>query len=328
MKWTETKVIFDYYDKSFAADLISDIFYNLDVKGVVIEGPETDPAADNDWADGVQKMPEKDAVIAYFPDNMESREKYKILEKELIRLNNDNGIITQILYNKIDEEDWAESWKNYFFPEKISRRIVVKPTWREYSPAPHEIVLEIDPGMAFGTGTHPTTILCVNMIEAYLKPGYTLLDVGTGSGILMIAGAKLGAAKMLGVDTDEIAVDIAQKNLLLNSIEDNKFKVIKGNLLDNIKEEFDIVVANILSNVILLLLDHIRKVLKKGGLFICSGIIEENKDTVAQKMKDSGFDILEIQTDQHWVCIAGKLKKTSEVLETSEVSRYIYERKE
>jgi len=308
MKWTETKVIFDYYDKSLAADLISDIFYDLDVKGVVVESPEADPAADNDWADGVQKMPEKDAVIAYFPDNMESREKYKILEKEMIRLNKKNGILTQILYQKIDEEDWAESWKNYFFPEKISKRIVVKPTWREYSPNPNEIVLEIDPGMAFGTGTHPTTILCVNMIEAYLKPGYTLLDVGTGSGILMIAAAKLGAAKMFGVDTDEIAVDIARKNLLLNRIENDKFQVIKGNLLDNVKEQSDIVVANILSNVIIILLDNIKKVLKKDGIFICSGIIEENKDTVAQKMKDSGFDILEIQTDQHWVCIVGKLK--------------------
>lgn len=253
-------------------------------------------------------MPEKDAVIVYFPKNRESEEKYKILEKELIRLNNENGIITQILYQEIDEEDWAESWKSYFFPEKISKRIVVKPTWREYSPSPNEIILEIDPGMAFGTGTHPTTILCVNMIEAYLKPGYTLLDVGTGSGILMIAAAKLGAAKMLGVDTDEIAVDIARKNLLLNGIEDDKFQVITGNLLDNIEKKFDMVVANILSNVILLLLDHIRKVLKKEGIFICSGIIEENKDTVAQKMKDFGFDILEIQTDQHWVCIVGKLK--------------------
>jgi ribosomal protein L11 methyltransferase len=124
-----------------------------------------------------------------------------------------------VTYARIDEQDWAEAWKAYFWPEKITDLIVVKPSWREYPAEPQEIVLEIDPGMAFGTGTHPTTSLCIRMIQTHLKPGDAFLDVGTGSGILMIAAAKLGAGTVCGVDNDEVAVTVAEKNLLANHID-------------------------------------------------------------------------------------------------------------
>ncbi|MBW2592734.1 MAG: 50S ribosomal protein L11 methyltransferase, partial [Deltaproteobacteria bacterium] len=217
-------------------------------------------------------------------------------------------ISTRIVCRKVDDEDWAESWKEYFWPEKISDRITVKPTWREYSARPDEIVLEIDPGMAFGTGTHPTTALCIRMIETCLQPGQSFLDIGTGSGILMIAAAKLGAGNLLGVDIDEVAVEVAQGNLHLNGIDPGIFQVVTGNLVDVVTKKFDLVMANIFSEVIVLLLDDIKKVMKKKGIFICSGIIDENRDKVLQKLAATGFDIRQIEIKESWVAITAVLR--------------------
>jgi ribosomal protein L11 methyltransferase len=208
----------------------------------------------------------------------------------------------------LDEEDWAESWKAHFEPQKIGRKIVVKPTWRNYRSAPGEIVLELDPGMAFGTGTHPTTALCIEMIEAYLNKGDAFLDVGTGSGILMIAAAKLGAGIVCGVDQDEVAADIASKNLKLNGIEAQKFSVICGNLVEGIKNRYDFVAANILTDIVVELLSCILQVLKIGGTFVCSGIMQENQDLVIFKMEEMGFEITEIGRKEDWVAITGKLR--------------------
>ncbi|QTA88994.1 50S ribosomal protein L11 methyltransferase [Desulfonema magnum] len=314
MKWIEAKVIFDLSSDSRTEgweheekfDLISNVFYDFGLQGVVVESTTPEPPAD--WADDAEETPEHDAVTGYFPKNEVSEKKCEILEQELIRLKQKNGIITRIVYREIDEEDWAESWKAYFWPEKITKTIVVKPTWREYFPLENEIVLEIDPGMAFGTGTHPTTALCLRMIENYLKPGDSFLDIGTGSGILMVAAAKLGADKVCGSDSDEVAVEVARKNLILNRINTERFGLLTGNLADEVEDQFDLVTANILSQVIVVLLDSVKKTLKKNGIFICSGIIEKNKDTVVEKMKAVGFRILEIQTDQEWVSIAGKVE--------------------
>lgn len=302
MKWKQAKVIFDFHDKELAADLISDIFYEFKLQGVVVEGPESEP--DEGWGDDAEKMPDDYSVTGYFPVNEQTEKKCKILENELTRLRNENSIISTVGYQEIDEEDWAESWKTYFHPENITENIVVRPTWREYYPTQNEIVLEIDPGMAFGTGTHPTTALCISMIEKYLEPGNSFLDIGTGSGILMVAAAKLGAGKIWGTDTDEVAVEIARKNLLLNKIKPEKFKVTNSNLADAVEDQFDIVVANILSEVILVLLDDIKKTMTEHSVFICSGIIEKSGHEVMQKMANLGFEVLEIREKQNWVSIA------------------------
>ncbi|MDM8552467.1 50S ribosomal protein L11 methyltransferase [Desulfobacterales bacterium HSG2] len=303
MQWTEVKVIFDFDDKAFAADIISNIFYDLGVKGVVVESQTIEPA--DGWAGDDLEMPDEEAVIGYFPEHGGMEQKLDMLGKELKRLEKENGIISRIVCKAVDEEDWAESWKEHFWPEKVGKSVVVKPTWREYVASEGEVVLEIDPGMAFGTGAHPTTALCIRMIETYLKPGDSFLDIGTGSGILMIAAAKLGAETVWGVDTDEVAVKIAQKNLLLNRIGTERFRVMNSDLTDAVERRFDLVAANILSGVILVLLDTIEKVLAKGGVFICSGIIERNRDTVVRGMRDSGFEIMDIQTREEWVAIAG-----------------------
>jgi ribosomal protein L11 methyltransferase len=163
--------------------------------------------------------------------------------------------------------------------------------------------------MAFGTGAHPTTSLCIQMIERYLTPGDSMLDVGTGSGILMIAAEKLGAGSVWGIDVDATAVKIAQENMMLNQIDAHKYKLIAGNLVDRVDRQFNVVVANILSEVILKLLESIPTVLVGGGIFICSGIISENKDTVVQKMIALKFEILEVGIRDSWVCIVGKKEK-------------------
>ena len=305
MKWIAAKIIFDFDDKQLATDLISNIFYEIGLKGVVVEEPDLEPI--EGWGESVVRRPNHYSVTGYIPKNQQGIKCIQALEKKLKRLEKESRILLKIFYQEVAEEDWAESWKKYFWPEKISKKIVVKPTWREYIPNQDEIVIEIDPGMAFGTGTHPTTYLCVNLIEKYIKPGDSFLDVGTGSGILMIVAAKLGAARLLGIDVDQFAVEIAQKNLLLNGIETEKFQLINGNLVDGVKAQYDLIVANILSEVVLAMLDRIPNILKKGAIFICSGIIEENKLKVVEKMEAQGFNILELATQENWVCIAGKI---------------------
>ena len=231
-----------------------------------------------------------------------------LLEEKLKELESKSGISWHITYSEIDEKDWAESWKAFFWPVKIGKNLVVKPTWREYAPGKNDIILEIDPGMAFGTGAHPTSALCMSMIEKYLKPGNSFLDIGTGSGILMIAAAKLGAARLLGTDTDEVAAEIAKENLLLNKIDEKRFNIKVTSLVEDVYERFDIVAANILTDVILNLLENISKNISKNGILICSGITEKNRSMVEEKMISKGFEIIDAQTSDGWVCIAGRLQ--------------------
>jgi ribosomal protein L11 methyltransferase len=312
MKWIEVKVIFDHsgqnsMNKELSVDLISDIFYDFGLQGVVVEDPDIDPAED-DWAEDAIGRSVNDAVVAYLPEDSETEKRCRILEEKLSQLQNRLGLIFRLSFKELDDEDWAHAWKAYFRPQKISRNIVVKPTWREYQPESNEIVIELDPGMAFGTGIHPTTALCVAMIEKYLRKEDCLLDVGTGSGILMIAAAKLGASRVCGIDKDEIAVEIAAANLKLNAIASQRFQVIKGNLVDEIKETYDIVAANILTHVILDLIADIKRVLNPDGIFTCSGIIEKNQSQVAQALQNHGFEIVETTVKDEWVAIAGRLK--------------------
>jgi ribosomal protein L11 methyltransferase len=307
MKWIEAKVIFDFKDKQLAVDLISNLFYDLDLKGVVIETPEIEYL--EDWgSDAI--IPEKHAVIGYLPwdDKLEKRRKF--VEENLLRLEKTNGIESKIVYSDMNEEDWSQTWKTYFRPEKITANIVVKPTWREYIRKHDEIVIEIDPGMAFGTGTHPTTCMCITMIEKYLKSNGAFLDIGTGSGILMIAAAKLGAIKVWGTDNDNVAVDTAYKNLIQNRILESSFKILVADLADHITEQFDLVAANLTTKTILVLLENVKRMLAQDGIFVCSGILETDKDEVLKKMQDLDFERIEILAKEEWISIACRSKRT------------------
>ncbi len=307
MKWSEVKVVFSSPDEDLAVELISDMFYELGVSGVVLENTESLPCPEEPEEPIDGPMDPVNAVSAYLPKTQKLFGQLAYINKKIAELNQKFHFQCRMLYRELEEKDWAESWKAYFHPQKIGHKIVVKPSWHQYSAFPGEIVVEIDPGMAFGTGTHPTTSLCLRLIETYLQKGASFLDVGTGSGILMAAAAKLGASRVVGIDHDDLAVDMARKNLQLNAIDPDRFDVRQGDLAESISEKFQLVASNILADTIIRLLDYIPKNIETGGIFVCSGIIESRKDSVITKMKHTGFDILETLLEENWVAIAGWL---------------------
>ena len=302
MRWNEIKITIQGRNTGMAVELVSNIFYDLGVKGVVVDDPQLAP--EEGWAPDALPPPDQPAVTGYLPDSGESATKRQRLEQALVELAESLTFDYSIAYGTVDEQDWAESWKAFFWPQEITRRIVVKPTWREYAPRPDQLVIEIDPGMAFGTGTHPTTALCMAMLETYTTPGDSVLDVGTGSGILLIEAAKLGAAHLAGIDLDPDAVHIARQNLARNGVPKQQYTLQCADLLSMVDSTYDIVVANILAEVILDLLDQMEGVLKPGGILICSGIIEAFQSGVLEKMAACGFSILEVQKQDAWVAIA------------------------
>ena len=189
-------------------------------------------------------------------------------------------------------------------PVRVGNRTVVVPAGAEYLSTAGEHVIQMEAGSAFGSGTHPTTGLCIQLIEQYLREGDSVLDVGTGSGILMIASAKLGANKLYGIDRDSNALEIAHQNLLLNGIKEDRFNLKHGNLVEGVPGCFDLIVANILTEIVFRLLDDIKGVLKETGFFICSGMIENNTYRIVSKMKRMGFKMVKQRTDRSWVAMA------------------------
>ena len=309
--WIEIRVI----TKSEALEPVSGIFYGLDCKGVAIEdpndilereqGPLTWDCAD---INVLEHKGEVAVVKAYFSeeDNIEEVLEYVNGKmRELKEMGIDTGL-AKVESEKMHEEDWANNWKKYYKPTKIGERIVVKPIWEKYDAKENELVLELDPGMAFGTGTHETTRMCIQALDKYVKEDSTIFDVGCGSGILAIAAAKLGAKKAIGVDLDPVAVESANENVGLNNL--NNIEILYGNLVEVIDGKADIVVANIIAEVICILTEDVKRVLKKDGYFITSGIIHDRVDMVTKKLEEVGFEVLEINKDGEWNCIVAKLK--------------------
>jgi len=306
MKWIEARVVFDADDNRLAGELISNLFFESGLQGVVEEDPTVEPV--EGWAEDSIGRAEQHALVGYFSKDRRTKKRCRVLEERLTALKENFALLYRVSYKELNEEDWAEAWKAFFRPQKIGRKIVVKPTWCEYRADPDDIVLELDPGMAFGTGTHPTTALCIKLIEDYLTRGNSFLDIGTGSGILMITAAKLGAGFICGVDKDNVAVNVAAANLQLNGLDPQSYSLSAGNLLNGIKDKYDFLVANIFTHVILELLDDLPEVLAQGGIFVCSGMFEKNKNLVVARMKNMGFEILEIRKQEEWAAIAGRYK--------------------
>ena len=304
MKWMEVTIKFDFFNKEMGADLISNIFFETGLHGVVIVDPDDEPP--EGWGDEIKIKSEYNAVIGYAPKNEFFEQRNQSITDKLSRLKAELKIEYNIELQQIDEEDWAESWKEYFWPQKIGKQIVVKPTWREYKQNNGEIVIEIDPGMAFGTGTHPSTSLCVEMLEKYLNPDDSILDVGTGSGILLLAAARLGAKNLSGIDIDEVAVKIAAQNLIINGIEADRFNITTGKISAITKGRFDLIIANILTDVFIEIILDVKRLLKDNGFFICSGIVEENKEIITRKLQSGGFEIVDIIIKEKWAAFAAK----------------------
>ena len=295
--------------------IISGIFYSLDCKGVAIEDPEDILGREQgpltwDFADiNVLEHKGKVAVVkAYFAeeDNIEDVLEY-VNERltELKEMGLDLGE-AKVEHEKMHEEDWANTWKQYYKPTKVGEKIVVKPIWEEYEAKDGELVVDLDPGMAFGTGTHETTRMCIQSLEKYVKEDSTVFDVGCGSGILAIAAAKLGAKLAVGVDLDPVAVESSIENVGYNKLKN--IEILHGNLVEVIDGKADIVVANILAEIICILTDDVKRVLKDGGVFITSGIIHDRVDMVCEKLEATGFEVMEKNRDGEWNCIVAKLK--------------------
>jgi ribosomal protein L11 methyltransferase len=216
----------------------------------------------------------------------------------------------------VHEDDWADAWKQYFKPIAITERLTIKPTWEEYTPKEDELVIELDPGMAFGTGTHPTTSLCLKALDNAIVGGEQLIDVGTGSGVLAIGAMKLGASKVLALDLDPVAVTCAQENIELNGYEED-IEVRLSDLLGVLHKDeskgvtppVDLVVANILAEIILLFLGDVMEVLKPGGIYIASGIYKNKEMIVEAGLLAAGFEIIDVLRQEEWVAfVAGKPK--------------------
>ncbi len=306
MKWQEIAVKTDKQ----AVDAVADIFLECGAGGVVIEDPDTinERIAEGSWDafEFPDELLERDFVLvkAYFPCDFKLEDRNLQLNEKLNALNREYlpDSIRGLAFAEVREEDWANSWKAYYKPVKAGERVVIKPSWEDYNPQPGELVIELDPGMAFGTGTHPTTVMCIRFLEQIVKGGETVFDIGTGSGILSIAAAGLGAGKVTAVDIDEVAVKAARANVARNLVDD-VVKVVAGNLLDNVEGKADIVVANIVADVIIAVCRDVFRAVKTGGNFIASGIIESREKEVLERIAGEGFKIEQVARDGEWVSL-------------------------
>jgi len=210
------------------------------------------------------------------------------------------GTIEPPAYAWVQEEDWANAWKAYFKPTRVGERLMIIPSWESYELQPQDLPLYLDPGMAFGTGTHPTTSLCLRKLEAVVQPGMRVLDVGTGSGILAIAAARLGAAPVVGIDIDPVAVRVAKENAERNGVTID----VRAGTLDQVEtDECDLIIANIIASIIIDILPDVASRMKMGGKFLASGIIAEKKQAVADAMTATWLLPIEIREEGGWVAI-------------------------
>lgn len=309
MKWTEVCI----KTTEEASDAVSEMLTSIGAGGVVIEDPneirrQIESPNSLDYADKefMDSLGTEVTIKAYFneektPEELAAliREKLKFISRFL-----DTGKGYQG-FNRVDDEDWATAWKKYYKPFNISDSVVIKPSWEEYDRKAGEIVIEMDPGMAFGTGTHETTRLCSQLLEKYVKKGDRIIDVGCGTGILSIIAVKLGASHAEAIDIDEVAARVAGENCTINGVPGN-VTVRKGVLADLEPIKADIVVANIIADVIIGLSAIMPSYLKKGGILLTSGIIRERRDDVVRTYTGLGFELMNIFEMGEWVAISFK----------------------
>ncbi len=310
MKWSEIAI----HTTNEAVEPVSNILHEAGASGVVIEDPlELIKERENVFGEIYQLNPddypdEGVMVKAYLPVTSflgETVDAIKESINNLLLFDIDLGR-NAVSISEVHEEEWATAWKKYYHPVKISERFTIVPTWEEYEPvSSDELIIELDPGMAFGTGTHPTTVMCIQALERTVVEGDLVVDVGTGSGVLSIAAALLGAKHVQALDLDEVAVRSARINVKLNKVQD-RITVSQGNLLDGVDQQADVVVANILAEVIMRFTDDVAKVVKPNGYFIASGIIQPKKEDVKNAIITSGFTIEETIQMEDWVALIAK----------------------
>lgn len=307
MKWNE--IIIRTTEE--ACDAISEMLTSIGAGGVAIEDPndirrEIEKPNTLDYADPefLNSLGEDVVIKAYFPGENNIEGLIELIKKKInlisAFLNTGAGYTG---YSEVDELDWANAWKKHYKPLHVTNNIVIKPSWEIYDKKDKEIVVELDPGMAFGTGTHETTRMCIQLIEKYMKKGDTVIDLGCGTGILSIVAAKLGARHVTSVDIDEVAVRVTRENCAINNV--SEYIDCFAGVLDDIRrDKADLVVANIIANVIIDISKTIPYYVKTNGYFITSGIIKERKQEVIDAYESYDFICEETIEDGEWVAMS------------------------
>ncbi|SDK53332.1 ribosomal protein L11 methyltransferase [Sediminibacillus albus] len=318
VKWSEVCI----HTTNEAIEPISNILHEAGASGVVIEDPKDLVRERDSFYGEVYELnpgdyPEEGVYVkAYLAMNSflgETVEEIKQAINNLLVYDIDLGK-NKLTLSEVHEEEWATAWKKYYKPVKISEKITIIPTWEEYSPvSTDEIIIELDPGMAFGTGTHPTTVLSVQALERCVSRGDRVIDVGSGSGVLSIASILLGAKQVNAFDLDDIAVQSTVDNAKLNNVE-NQIISKQNNLLDHVSIETDVIVSNILAEIIVRFVKEAYQCLRPGGWFITSGIIQAKKQEVKEKLISEGFEIEEVDQMEDWISFIAKKPETKQVL--------------
>ena len=312
MDWMEYTIL----TTTEASELIAQVLLDAGSAGTMIE--DKNDVAANQRPEGqwdiideaiAQRIGDDVKVTGYFEVDGRLNDRLAFIEGELRRLRGmdlgmDLGKLTTLRHD-VAEQDWTESWKAAFKPFRLGEHMIVKPSWEAVETRPGDHIIEIDPGMAFGTGTHETTGMCVKLVEKYVKAGDRVIDIGTGTGILAIAAAHMGAKPVLATDLDAVAVRVAAENVKINGFE-GVIDVRCGDLLDVVRESGDVVIANIISDVIVMLAAPVRARIVDGGIFICSGISVERRQDVLDALAAANYELLDDLTEGEWCAMAAR----------------------
>lgn len=304
MNWIKVKI--DYFSNTLeeTKSKLINMFEEIGIKQIEV----IDYFSDNslDYNINFKKKSEIWSIIGYIVNNRFSKLKLNIISDKLKEFSlDDEEFMYEIYTSECSDDDWKDEWKKYFHTVNITDNIIIKPSWDDYEASEGETVIEIDPGMAFGTGTHETTALCVKFLEKYVPGKKKLLDIGCGSGILMLIGKILGVEKVVGIDIDSNVKDVVIENFEKNNIKDN-YEIIIGDLVEDINEKYDLVVSNILVDVLTELLENIEKTLEKGATVIFSGIIKDKEEEFLRKTKEHNLIEIDRSEKNNWVSLVFK----------------------
>ena len=306
MRWARISVVTTHE----GADLIANILMELGAAGTEID----DPSLVNEYIDaglwGYTDLPRAEdtetvTVRAYLPEDARLESSLLALAERIAALRHAGAALGAgtISHSFVADEDWAETWKAYIHTEKMGGRIVVRPTWEEYTPSADEIVIELDPGAAFGTGAHATTAMCLRWLEHLVSPGMRVYDVGCGSGILAVAAAKLGAGEVIAMDYDPVAVSVAEENIRQNNV--HNVVACESDLLSACEgaAPAELITANIIADVIVRLFAQLDRHLAPGGTLLASGIINDRIAGVEHAAAQHGFTVLDMTCEKEWAAM-------------------------
>ncbi len=306
MDWTEVCIEIGAADIDRAADIANMVVpYGIYIEDYRNLEAETREIANIDLIDEelLQKDRTKGYIHIYIAPEENPQEAVAFLSERFAAAD----IPHKIDLSACKNEDWENNWKAYFKPMAVGKRLLIQPLWIDEIDNPeNRAVLSIEPGLAFGTGGHHTTRLCLETLERYLTLGCSVLDTGCGSGILAIASLLLGAGTAVGVDIDELAVKTAIENGKLNGFTEPQYKILQGNLADRVTGQFDVIVANIVADIIMLFAKDVGRFLKENGVFITSGIIDTREEEVKTALLENGFTVLERNEQNGWICFVCK----------------------